>query len=107
MPQRRAHIENWITLMEKYPFYEVGLTEEEPLLELGIKTTPISLIRGSASDRGQRHSPWGVHHIIFRDEHSVFSFIHNFLTAWRRIPEEGRDKASVIGYLRRLVAASL
>ena len=106
IPQRRAHIENWIALLEQHQFYEVGLTDDEPLLELGIKTTPIALIRGSSSDRGQRHSPWGVHHILFRDEHSVFSFIHSFATAWRRISEEGRDKASVVRYLRRLLESS-
>jgi hypothetical protein len=103
MPLRHRQIQNWIKLLDHHPNYEIGLTDEVPLLELGVKTTPVALIRGVRQDRSRNNPIWGVHHIFWTDEDSVFSFILSFEHAWESLPSEARDKAKVISYLESLL----
>jgi len=105
LPKRHEQIENWIRLLEEHKHYEVGLTEDEPMMELGVKTTPIATIRGLSRNRTEKRPSWGIHHIIWLDEDSVFSFVLTFEQTWQSIPEQDRDKPNVIEFLKSLLVA--
>jgi hypothetical protein len=102
--RRRGQIENCIRLLEENPHYQIGLTDDESLLELGVKLTPAAVIRGFSPNRSSNSSPlWGIHHIVWTDAESVFSFVLSFEHAWLKISEENREKAAVIRFLRSII----
>jgi transcriptional regulator with XRE-family HTH domain len=103
MPLRHQQIRNWIVLLREYPHFEVGLNDDAPLLELGVKTIPVALIRGLRQDRSRNNPIWGVHHIVWTDEDSVFSFILSFEHTWDGLSPDGRDKNKVILFLESLL----
>ncbi|HEX3822651.1 MAG TPA: hypothetical protein VHW45_20130 [Candidatus Sulfotelmatobacter sp.] len=103
LDQRRLQIKNWIQLLTANEHYEIGLEDEVPQLELCVKTTPVALIRGVSEDRNQKNPFWGVHHIFWRDEISVFSFILSFEQRWINIQTDHRDKKWVVKWLENLL----
>jgi hypothetical protein len=103
-PRRRGQIENCIRLLEEHDDYQIGLTDDESLLELGLKLTPAAVIRGFSPNRSRDKAPlWGIHHILWTDAESVFAFVLTFEHAWLNIRDQDRDKGTVISFLRDLL----
>jgi hypothetical protein len=104
--QRRQHIQHWITLLETYEYYEVGLTDT-PLPVLGpcLKSTVQALLRSvppyEESAVVINQSPQYL--LCWFDEVSVLGFYLDFEQHWDAIPLEYRTKSSVMAWLKRLL----
>jgi transcriptional regulator with XRE-family HTH domain len=102
--QRRQHLRHWITLLESYKHYEVGLANTLPTLELRLKSTVQAMLRGTPSyDRSARGVSRGPQYLHWFDEGSVLTFYLDFEQHWDTIPLEYRTKSSVIAWLQRLL----
>lgn len=102
--QRKKQIEHWITLLESYEHYQVGLIETFPYFELKIKSTVGAMVR-SPLDNCEKYPclPWGPRYFLWSDEYTVLRFFLDFEHLWETIPEEDRTKERVIKFLRKVV----
>ena len=103
LEQRRRQIAHWITLLESYEHYQVGLAETTPALELKLKGTVQAMMRSACRYEDDRWPHWGPRYVQWADEASVFRFFLNFENAWDAIPPRDRDKDAVIRWLRGLL----
>jgi hypothetical protein len=101
--RRKEQIEHWITLLESYEHYQVGLVETFPYFELKIKSTVRAMVR-SPLDNGERDLclQYGPRYFLWSDENMVLWFFLDFENLWDTIPEEDRTKEQVIKFLRGL-----
>ncbi|RMF84969.1 MAG: hypothetical protein D6736_18260 [Nitrospinota bacterium] len=104
LEQRRRQIAHWITLLESYDHYQVGLAETTPALELKLKGTVQAMMRSACRYEDDRWPHWGPRYVLWVDETSVFRFFLNFENAWDAIPPQDRDKEEVIRWLRTLLS---
>lgn len=112
--QRIRHIEHWIELIRTNNYYQVGLAEEEPDLDLLIKNTVGVFLTGLPAEtslpekQGQEKQKkqgthYGPRYILWRDKESIFSFFVDFERNWAAIPEEMRNRENVIKWLSEKV----
>ncbi len=103
LEQRRRHIEHWLTLLEKYEHYQVGLAEKTPAWELKIKSTMHVMMRSACRYDDDDRSHWGPRYVHWSDETSVLRFFLDFERAWEAIPVQDRSKGEVIAWLQALL----
>lgn len=104
LEQRRQHIQRWITLLEAYEHYEVGLANTLPRLGPYLKSTVQAMLRGIPPyEDGEADTGQGPQYLYWFDEVSVLAFYLDFEQHWDAIPLEYRTKSSVIAWLRRLL----
>jgi DNA-directed RNA polymerase subunit F len=101
--QRREQVENLISLLNRHEHYEMALADVEPETEVEIKSTVSACQRATENDTYYwRDKPiiCGPLYVYWYDVTTVFSFYRHFERAWDSIAERGRDKDSVIKFLR-------
>ncbi len=102
--ERRKHVANLITFLEKNDLFQVALSTAEPEMEFVIKSGQVASLRGTARDIMRRDSViCGPLYIFWDNKTTVFSFMVDFEHAWEKIPKELRDKENVIRELKSLV----
>ena len=104
LEQRRQHIHHWITLLEAYEHYEVGLAEALPRFGPHLKSTVQAMLRGIQSAEEDKEGVGrGVQYLYWFDEVSVLAFYLDFEQHWDAIPLEYRTKSTVMAWLKRLL----
>ncbi len=103
--QRREQIQHWITLLESYKHYQVGLVETPCFcFELKLKGTVQAMVRSPFEEEEKYFRIWqGPRYFLLFDENTVFQFFLTFEGFWDTIPEEDRAKERVIEFLRGVV----
>jgi len=95
-----------ISLLESYEYFEIGLADVTPDLELDIKSSEQAMLQGAVGycfARDRTRQSWGPYYIRWFDEASVLSFFLAFERAWDAIPTPDRTKEAVIRWLRELL----
>jgi transcriptional regulator with XRE-family HTH domain len=102
--RRKKQIQHWITLLETYELYQVGLAEVLPYFDLKIKSTVKVMVR-SPLENGEKYPcpQYGPRYFLWTDENMVLRFFLDFENLWDAIPEADRTKEKVIRFLREVV----
>jgi hypothetical protein len=114
LAMRRRHVEHLITLLDTYAHYWIGLVNDTPPLEMGIKSTVFVFMRGvpkSFPPYGGKNLPMplavGPRYVYFDlcDEDDIgFHFLLDFERLWDVIPDQDRAKAEVRSTLKALLS---
>jgi hypothetical protein len=106
---RREQLQYWITLLEDYEHYEVGLIDVIPNLEISMKGIGIAMMRGDYTNpsnklnlKSNSQILW-PRYIHWSDEFTTLSFYLAFELFWDVIPDPWRKKEDVIKFLQKLL----
>ena len=109
---RREHIQNLIDMLKdkKYVNFQVGLSEYEPEIELAMRSIDVVAIRTTAREIMLRDEPFvacGPSHLFIHDKKTVLSCYLDFEREWEQIPQNFREKKSVIEWLENTLESSV
>jgi hypothetical protein len=109
--QRREHIKILIETLKntKYPNFEVGLADNEPEIELAMRSIDVVGISTTAREILLSKDPFacGPSYLFIHDKMTVLSCFLDFEREWANIPQEFREKESVIKWLEETLAKSV
>ncbi len=108
--KRREHIENLIATLKAnyYPNFQVALSDYEPEVELAMRSIDVVVIRTTAREIMLSDNPFacGPSYLFIHDKITVLSCYLDFEREWSIIPEEFRQKQTVIQWLEETLEFS-
>ncbi len=109
--KRREHIQNLIETLSN-PLnvnFQVGLAEDEPEIELAMRSIDVIAIRTTAREILLSKNPFACGHsyLFIHDKNTVLSCYLDFEREWEHIPQNFREKKSVIEWLKNILKTSV